>query len=157
MTTTSITDDKILAFVQAELSSNRRWLHRIALVASATMLAIVLALWTTEPKPMLLRLHIAFALMSAIGIGWIVILVNILLRKNCPTAWDRIATAWMSVVACGTFAIGSLVMTLLRGDIMAMLALSTMSGGMLVLAIFNLRNAYRWQDNLRKRLSQLRD
>lgn len=155
MTINSTTDDEILALVQSELSSHRRWLQRIALVAAATMLAIILALWTTEPKPMVLRLHIAFALMSAIGIGWVVILGNILLRKNCPTVWDRIATAWMSVVGCGTFAIGSLVMTLLRGNIMAMLALSMVSGGMLVLAIFHLRNAYRWQDDLRKRLLEL--
>ncbi len=151
----STSDQKVLALVQAELASNRRWMHRIALVAASTMLAIILALWTTEPKPMLPRLHISFAIMSVIAIGWILLLANILVRKNCPTVWDRIATAWMSVVGCGTFAIASLVMTWLRGDTIAMLTLAMVSGGLLVLAIFNLRNAYRWQDNLRHRLSQL--
>lgn len=148
-------DDKILSLVQAELVSNRRWLHRITLVAASTMLAIILALWTTEPKPMLLRLHISFALMSVIAIGWILVLTNILVRKNCPTVWDRIATAWMSVVGCSTFAIASLVTTWLRGDTMDMLTLAMASGGLLVLAIFNLRNAYGWQDNLKQRLSDL--
>lgn len=150
-------DQKILALVQAELASNRRWLHRIVLVAASTMLAIILALWTTEPKPMLLRLHISFAIMSVIAVGWILVLTNILVRKNCPTVWDRIATAWMSIVGCSTFAIASLVTTWLRGDTMAVLTLAIVSGGLLTLAIFNLRNAYRWQDNLKRRLSELGD
>lgn len=155
MKTNSAHDDKVLAMVQTELASNHRWLQRIALVADLTMLAIVLAVWTTEPKSLLPRLHIAFALMSAIAIGWIVVLGNILLRKNCPTVWGRIATAWMSVVGCGTFAITSLVMIWLRGDTISLLILATINGGLLVLAIFHLRSAYRWRKNLRQRLSEL--
>jgi hypothetical protein len=155
MMANSTSDEKIQALVQAELFSNRRWLHRITLVAASTMLAIILALWTTEPKPMLLRLHVSFAIMSVIAIGWILVLASILVRKNCPTVWDRIATAWMSVVGCSTFAIASLLTTWLRGDTMAMLTLAMVSGGLLSLALFNLRNAYRWQEHLQQRLSEL--
>lgn len=155
MTPRPTSDDKVLALVQTELASNRRWLHRIALVAASTVLATILALWTTEPKPLPPRFHISFAIMSVIAIGWIVLLANILLRKNSPTVWDQIATAWMSIVGCSTFAIASQVVTWLRGDTMAMMTLAMVSGGLLVLAIFNLRNAYRRQGHLRQRLSEL--
>lgn len=148
-------DEKISALVEAELASGRRWLHRITLVAASIMLAIIVALWVSEPRPLLLRLHISFALMSAIALGWILVLANILLRKNCPTVGDRIATAWMSVVGSGSFAIASLAISWMRGEMMAMLTLAIVSGGLLTMAVVHLRDAYRQRERLRRRLSQL--
>ncbi|MGB7346815.1 MAG: hypothetical protein WBD20_21515 [Pirellulaceae bacterium] len=156
-TTLQTTDEKIIALVQSELVSNRRWIHRLALLGASTMFAIVLALWTTEPRPLATKLHLAFAIMSVIAVGWILVLGNILLRKNCPTSWDRIATAWMSVAGCSTFLIASQFVTWLRGDMAAMATLGILGGGMLLLAIHMVRNAYRWQDRLRQRLSELDD
>ncbi len=117
------------------------------------MTGIVLALWITEPRPLPVHLHTSFAAMSALGLTWIIILGNILLRKNCPTSWDRIATAWAGLVGGVGFAIASPLVCMMRGEPIAAVSFGLASGFFVAVAAMHVRRAYRWQDDLRQRLA----
>lgn len=149
----SLTDQRVLDLVRAELTSKRRWVHRVGLVGALIMLAVILSLWTTEPGPLPMRLHGAFGLMSAIAVGWIAIIGNILWRKNCPTARDQIATATMSVVGSLTFTVAAVVITSLRGDIAALATLAALGMSLTLLASLHLRFSLRWRGELQRRLA----
>ena len=92
--------ENVLALVRGELSARRRWFYRGVLLAASIGVAVIVSLWTTEPRPLPVRLHVAFAGLSVIGVSWIGVLSWILSRRYCPTAIDRIATAWVATGAC---------------------------------------------------------
>lgn len=95
--------DEVMARVRGELSTRRRWFYRGVLVAASIGVAVVVSLWTTEPRPLPLRLHLAFAGLTLIGASWVGVLSWILSRRYCPTALDRIATGWVATGACTLF------------------------------------------------------
>ncbi|WP_168565131.1 DUF2723 domain-containing protein [Crateriforma spongiae] len=147
------TNDQIFAIVQRELSTQRRTVHRLALLGAIVMTGIVVALWITEHRPLPVRLHVSFAAMSALGVAWIIILGNILLRKNCPTSWDRIATAWAGLAGGIAFAVASTIVCVMRGEPTAAVSLGLASSVFVAIAAMNVRKAYRWQDSLRQRIA----
>jgi O-antigen/teichoic acid export membrane protein len=93
--------------------------------------------------------------MSAIGMGWILVMSWVLLRRNCPTAFDRIATGWMATLACALSLGVSLPIALLRGNMQAALLLGLLGVALLVAALVVLRSAYRRRTTLRARLDEL--
>ena len=147
--------ERALAIVRGELSSGRRWAYRLILLAAGVFVAAILSLWTTEPGPLPLRLHVAFATLTCIGSGWICVLTWILTRRNCPTALDRLATAWMATIACSLSLAVSVPIALMRGDTQAALYLGVIGFALLGVALFLLRAGYRFRANLRTRLSGL--
>jgi hypothetical protein len=147
--------DRVLATIHGELSTGRRWVYRLTLLAAGVALAIILSLWLTEPRPLPLRLHLAFAALSSIAAGWIAVLTWILTQKNCPSAMDRLATAWMATVACVTFLVVSLPIALMRGNTLTALSLSVMGIGLLGAALWMLCAAYAFRAKLREKLQEL--
>ena len=145
----------VLAIVRGELLSRRRWVYRFVLVASCIVFAGVLSLWLTEPVPLPFRLHAAFAVLLAIASGWIVVTTWFLLRVNCPTAQDQIATAWMSLVACVAMFVLAFAITASRGAVGQVLAVCGVGVPFIGAAAVRLRAAYRRREELLKRLSEL--
>jgi hypothetical protein len=95
--------DQVMAMIRGELTSGRRWFYRGVLLLASVGLGAILSLWTTEPRELPLRLHVAFGALSVINVAWIGVITWILLRRRCPTALDRIATAWVATGACVLF------------------------------------------------------
>jgi|GEM_PF-3459182 len=147
--------ERALAIVRGELSSGRRWAYRLILLGASACVALILSLWTTEPGPLPLRLHIAFAALTCIGSGWICVLMWILTRRNCPTALDRLATAWMATIACSLSLAISVPIALLRGNMQAALYLGVIGFALLCVALFLLRAVYRFRAKLKTKLSGL--
>ena len=147
--------EPILAIVRGELSPTRRWVYRVMLLMVSVLLALLVALWVTEPGPLPRRLHISFAGMSSIAVGWVAVLAWILTRRSCPTAIDRLATNWMATLACCAFLAISVPIALFRGQTQAALGLGVTGVGMLALALFLLRGTYALRARLRTKLTEL--
>lgn len=95
--------DRVMAMIRGELTSARRWFYRGVLLVASIGLAVIVSLWTTEPRELPTRLHVAFGALSLINVAWIGVTTWILVRKRSPTALDRIATAWVATGACVLF------------------------------------------------------
>ncbi len=147
--------ERALALVRGELSSGRRWAYRLVLLAASLGVAAILSLWTTEPGPLPLRLHVAFATLTFIGSGWICVLTWVLARRNCPTAFDRVATAWMAAIACLISLAVSVSIAVSRGNMQAALYLGVIGLALLAVALLSLRGVYRFRANLRTKLAEL--
>lgn len=144
-----------LALVRGELSAARRWGYRLVFAVAATMVAALASLWATEPGPLPMRLHVAFAVMIAIGLGWVSVSGWILLRHRCPTALDRIASCWMATIACAISLVVSVAIALFRGQHLAALTLAILGISLEVVAVVLLRNAYAFREHLRSRLAEI--
>ena len=151
----SPSSESVLAMVRGELSSTRRWFYRLMLLVVSVFLALLLALWATEPGPLPGRLHVAFAAMACIALCWICVTTWILTRRSCPTAIDRLATAWMATAACSLFLAVSTSIALLRGDAFSVLGLGVIGLPLLGLALFLLRRAYSLRAELKAKLVEL--
>ena len=147
--------EPVLALVRGELSRAKRWSYRIILLLASVLVAALLSLWITEPKPLPTRLHVAFGEMTCIGLGWIGVLTWILARRNCPTALDRLATAWMATTACSVSLVVSLSIAVVRNDITAAVAAGGTGLVLLSLAVLLLNRAYSLRATLRARLKEL--
>jgi hypothetical protein len=144
--------EQVLALIRGELSSPRRWLYRLILTTTSIVVAAILSLWLTEPGPLPIRLHVAFAAMTAIGFGWIGVLTWILTRRNCPSVQDRVATGWMATVACSLFLAVSVPISLIRGHTLAAFWLGVTGLALLGVALLLLRGAYSLRARLRSQL-----
>lgn len=151
-----VSADKVMELVKGELSSRRRWLYRIVLGAAATVLSLTVSLWVTEPDPLPTRLHFAFAVMCGIAGGWVIVLSWLLLRRNCPTAIDRIATSWMATAATATSLVVSVGIALMRNEVAAAVGLAALGFVLLAAAIVSLRSAYGQRSRLLQQLEQLK-
>jgi hypothetical protein len=146
--------EQVLALVRGELSSGRRWFYRGVLVAASTGLAVILSLWTTEPRPLPLRLQVAFAGLSLIGASWVCVLSWILSRRYCPTALDRIATGWVATGACTLFLVMAVGIADMRNRVGEAKWAAILGLFMLSIAVGILGRAYRERSRLRKRLAE---
>ncbi len=118
-------------------------------------MAVILSLWTTEPRPLPPRLHLAFAGLTLIGVSWIGVLTWILTRRYCPTALDRIATGWVAAGACSLFLVMAVGIALTRdrvGEVMWVAIVGVLS---LAVAVGMLWRAYAERARLRARLAEL--
>ena len=147
--------DSVLALVRGELSSARRWWYRVILLVTSVWVAAILSLWVTEPGPLPPRLHVAFAAVIIVGLGWIGVLLWILTRRRCPTAFDRLATSWMATIACCVFLVVSVPTALLRGHPQAALSLGFTGVALLGAALFMLGGAYSLRKRLQRKLAEL--
>lgn len=144
-----------LAAVRGELTSPRRWAYRVLLTVISVWTAALAALWATEPRPLPTRLHAAFAVMVAIGVGWVGALGWVLARRRCPTAGDRVALAWMAAAACGLALAASVTIALFRGEPGAAAGLGAVGVALLAAAGVGLRRAYALRAELRAKLNDL--
>jgi hypothetical protein len=147
--------DKVMALVRGELSSPRRWFYRIVLVAASIGLAVILSLWTTEPRPLPSRLHVAFAGLTLIAVSWIGVLSWILSRRYCPTALDRILTGWVATGACTLFLVMAVGIAISRNRIGEVMWVAALGVFLLAVAMGILWKAYAERARLRARLVEL--
>lgn len=148
--------EQVLSLVHGELSSARRWRYRLILLAASVVTAAILSLWATEPGPLPLRLHVAFAVMTTIGSGWIAVLTWILMRHRCPTALDRVATGWMATIACLLFMAVAVPIALQRGQPGVALSLCVLGLTLVCIALYLLAGAYSLRARLRAKLAELK-
>lgn len=91
----------------AELSLPARVGYVALLLVSAAMAAVTASLGLTEPG-LPLRTRIAFAAMTAIGLGWVAFAAWVLTHKRILYARHRIVAGRMSVAFTATFLAGAL-------------------------------------------------
>lgn len=147
--------DLSLSVVQGEMSTRKRWRYRVLLVVAGAMIAAVVSLWVTEPEPLPTRLHVAFAAMTAVGVGWILVLTWLLVRRHGSTAVDRIATGWMATIACSVSLVLSVSIALIRGNNLAAVSLAILGLGLLGIAVLILRSGYSLRSRLLASLKEL--
>ena len=95
--------------LDAELSLRSRLGYVALLLASAAMTAVIVSLWLTEPT-LPTRTAVAFAVLTLIGLSWIVFSVWVLTRRplfgrDCLVA-GRMAVTFTSAFVVGTLAVG---------------------------------------------------
>ncbi len=151
----SVSTEQALRTVQGELSSSRRWWYRVLLSVVGVWVAALLSLWATEPEPLPLRLHFSLGCMTIVGAGWVGVLIWILHRRNCPSALDRITTAWMATAACSLFLVVSVAIACLRGDMQAALDLGLVGLVCIGVALSMLWRAYSLRSRLQCKLTTL--
>jgi hypothetical protein len=147
--------DQVMALIRGELSSPRRWFYRCVLLAASIGVAVILSLWITEPRQLPLRLHVAFAGLSAIGMSWIGVLTWILWRRRCPTALDRIATGWVATGACVLFLFIAVPIAVMRDRAGGVVCLILVGMFFLSIAVSMLWSAYSQRNYLRAKLAEL--
>ncbi|MEM9643643.1 MAG: hypothetical protein AAF989_01505 [Planctomycetota bacterium] len=145
-----------LSNIHHELSSKRRWVHRLILIANAIAIAGVLSLWVTEPGPLPTRLHVAFATLLVIQSVWIITSAWILTRRHCPDSLSRITTAWASVIACSLFTAVGVAICLQRGEPAIALGIGLMGTLAIVITTTGLRGAYSRHSSLNETLLDLK-
>ena len=145
----------VMAMIQGGLSSPRRWFYRGVLLAASVGVAIILSLWTTEPRQLPLRLHAAFAGLTVVGISWIGVTTWILWRRRCPTALDRIATGWVATGACCLFLVIAVPIAVLRKRAGGAMWISLLGIFLLSIAIGLLWKAYSLRAYLRAKKAEL--
>lgn len=147
--------DRVMAMIRGELTSARRWFYRGILLVAAIGLGAILSLWTTEPRELPMRLHVAFGALSVINAAWIGVTVWILSRRRCPTALDRIATAWVATGACLLFLAVILGVAISR-DRVGEVRWAALFGVLLLNgAIVMLWRAYAQRKELQRKLAEL--
>lgn len=144
--------DNVMAMIQGELSSKRRWIYRIALSTITIATLAFASFWFTEPEPLPTLTNVLFGILMGICLCWIAVFTWILLCKKCPSAIDRIATGWMASLACGISLVVSVVIAIARDQLIAALVLGIIGTALLGVAILLLRSAYAFRDQLRSQL-----
>lgn len=134
--------ESLLELVRGELSPRRRWMYRVVLIVTSIWVAAIAGMWVTEPTPIPARLHIAFGTFTGIGLGWIVVLIWLLTRHRCPTAIDRLATAWIATFACGISLFVSVAIALVRNEAAAAVGMAIVGLVLLSGSVCLLRSAY---------------
>lgn len=148
--------EPILSLVNGELTSKMKWAYRALLIFAIVSVSLLGVLWATEPGPLPPRLHVAFGGLCLIGLGWITVLSWILVRRRCPSAIDRIATAWMATIGCSLSLFVSVPIAAFRGNAFALVAVALTGLLLLGVAIWMLKRAYRLKSFLEQKLESLR-
>jgi hypothetical protein len=147
--------DAALSIVNSELSSRQRWIHWSILLLNFAVMAGVLSLWTTEPKPLPTRLHIGFAAIVGLAACWIAVLGWILARKHCQTAVARLATAWVAAIGSLLFFVIGISVSMSRSDSSAALILGSVGVVLIAGTVLMLRRAWADQAGLKAKLAEL--
>jgi uncharacterized membrane protein len=125
----------------AELSLPARIGH-LALLLVATMMTVVVgSLWLTEPQ-LPTRTAAAFAVMTTIGVLWMVYAVLVLIRRPILLARHQIVAGWMAVTFTTVFLVGTIAAIVMTGAPAAYAASAT-GALMLIVAIALLVRAQR--------------
>ena len=147
--------EDVMAMIQGELTSPRRWFYRGVLLAASAGVAIILSLWTTEPRQLPIRLHVAFGGLTVIGMSWIGLMTWILWRRHCPTALDRIATGWVAIGACSLFLFTAVPIAILRDRVGGAMWIALLGTFLLSIAVVVLWRAYSLRAFLLAKMREL--
>lgn len=137
----------------SELSlPSRRW-HVALLLAALIMTSVIASLWLTEPV-LPLRTQLAFGVMTAIGLSWMVFAGWVLARRRVLFAQDRVMAGRMAVTFTAVFTVGALAVGYTTGG-RAPYAAAALGVVMLVAAVVVLMRAHRTFDRLNARRQTL--
>jgi hypothetical protein len=125
----------------AQLSVPSRLGHVALLLAALGMTIVIVSLWLTEPA-LPLRTHVAFGVMTAIGLSWSAFAIWVLTNRRVLFARQRIVAGRMAVTFAAVFTIGALATAAATGATAALVA--AMTGVVMVAAaVVILRRAHR--------------
>jgi hypothetical protein len=131
----------LMRLADTELSLWSR-LGYVALLLAALMMTIVVgSLWLTEPS-LPQRTQVGFALMTVIGISWVVFAIRVLTHRRVLLARHGIVAGRMAVTFTFVFVLGALAAIVAAGGAAAYAATAT-GVVMLGAAIVLLRRAHR--------------
>jgi hypothetical protein len=112
------TQNESMAMVQklarGELSVKARLGYVALVLASSAMTVVIVSLWLTESW-LPVRTHIAFGVMSAIGIAWAALAIWALTTRRALLARDRVIAGRMSVVFTALFLAGAIFAVFMTG------------------------------------------
>ncbi|HEY0624328.1 hypothetical protein [Sphingomonas sp.] len=138
---------------EAELSSAPRLAHGALLAVALTMTVVTASLGLTEPglPP---RTAIAFAVLTAIGLGWTGYAVWVLTQRRVLYARQRVIAGWLAVTFTSIFTLGAFTLGL-AADLPAGLAAGGLGCMLMAAALLLLARARRRLAALTDRLRQL--
>lgn len=135
--------------LDSQLSLRSRLGYVALLLAAAMMTTVVASLWITEPS-LPARTQIAFAVMTAIGVSWVLFAIWILRHRRPLFAPHRIVAGRMAVTFTSLFVIGAIAV---RGP--ASYLAAVVGALMLMVAIAILLRAHREFARLAARRAEL--
>jgi hypothetical protein len=122
------TQNESMAMVQklarGELSVRARLGYVALLLVSSAMTMVIMSLWLTEAW-LPLRAHIAFGVMSVIGVSWAALSIWALTTRRVLLARDRVIAGRMSVMFTALFLASAIVAVLMTGKAAAFGAAAT--------------------------------
>jgi hypothetical protein len=139
--------------VDTELSLPSRLGHVALLLAALGMTVIIVSLWLTEPA-LPVRTHVAFGVMTAIGLSWSAFAIWVLTNRRVLFARERIVAGRMAVTFAAVFTAGALIITAATKAAAAFIAAGT-GVVMVAVAIVILRRAHRVSAQLMARRDAL--
>jgi hypothetical protein len=99
---------------RTELSLGARLAHVLLTLVASTMTIVIASVWLTEPA-LPARTSGAFALLTAIGLGWVIYGLWVLNVRRVMLARQRVIAGRLAVAFTGTFTAGSLLLALTTG------------------------------------------
>jgi len=127
--------------LDAELSLRSRLGYVGLLLSSAAMTAVIVSLWLTEPA-LPRRTAVAFAVLTLIGLAWVVFSGWVLTRRRPLFGRDGLVAGRMAVTFTSAFALGTLAVGYSSGGA-APYAASAMALVLLAVAVAALVRARR--------------
>lgn len=97
--------EELKAMARAQLSIKARVAHVLLALAAAAMTIVVVSVWLTEPA-LPVRTHIAFALLTGIGMGWTTFSLWVLRTRRVMLARHRVIAGRLAVTFSSIFMIG---------------------------------------------------
>lgn len=107
--------ERLRHLARTELSMRARIAHVLLALAASAMTILVTSLWLTEPA-LPARTSIAFALLAALGAGWVVFSLWVLRRKRVMLARHRVVGGRLAVGFSSLFGIGCIALAATTPD-----------------------------------------
>jgi len=148
-----LTPEALLQLADFELSTRARVAHVALLMAALLMTVAVSSLWATEPH-LPARTHVAFGVMTAIGLAWTAFAARVLATRRVLYAPHAVLAGRMAVAFTSVFVAGALVLALASGMVAGYAAAAT-GAALLAAAIVRLRRARASLARLAERRSVL--
>lgn len=142
-----ISVSEMQSFVHRELSTVKRLPYVLLLLVSAAMSVMVMLLLVTETQ-LPARTQVAFAALTAIGLGWSAFSVWVLSRRRPLYARHRVVAGRLAVAFCVVFTVGALAVSLVDGKAMLGLLAALCGASLLVLAWTIMRQAEAHRQSL---------
>ncbi|RAY14931.1 transmembrane transport protein [Actinomadura craniellae] len=113
-------------------TGRQRLRYVLLLLAGAAGAVLIASLWATEPGGLPPRTHLAFAALTAVGLGWAGFAGWALTRRGPLYARDRVIAARLALGFAAGTAAGTVTIAAQRGDATAVL--TALAAGLVLVA-----------------------
>jgi hypothetical protein len=155
MESTSLTIEQVQDMVRRELSAPTRIGYLLMFLITMTAAGLIGTLWLTEPGPLPLRTHMAFAALVAINVAWSVLFGWVLTKRKVLLALHRVIAGWMALLFCGVFLVVGLTIAVIKMNTTALIAIGLVGSVQVVAAVVMLVRARRRRRQLLERRNEL--